>query len=378
MAPMDDATLMRFADLVVHFGANVQHGPDRLRSLRARQGVPDPRGRGSAYRRGARFVDVAVVRPVGQARADRARARGHARVRARRGTASACSRSATQRAARIALSGPAAPGVLDGLDPVRAGRDRLPAVKESGEVVDDRTTNWTIVPVPDAGVGGARLPRPRAGRGAREARGAAAPRLPARRGRPDRRLAARAPTRSCGAADAAHRPRLRRAPLRGPGHRPHDRAAARRELAGGALRRPSTASSTCPTSRPRRSSRRPTPSAPRASSTSTKPLVLIDGTVVRDLVVRFEGGRAVEIAGLRRRATRCARSSSTDDGAARLGEVALVDREGRIGPLGHRLLRHAARRERRQPHRARPGLPVRARRGGPRPRQREPRSTSTS
>ena len=29
--------------------------------------------------------------------------------------------------------------------------------------------------------------------------------------------------------------------------------------------------------------------------TSTKPLVLIDGTVVRDLVVRFEAGRAVEI-----------------------------------------------------------------------------------
>ena len=29
--------------------------------------------------------------------------------------------------------------------------------------------------------------------------------------------------------------------------------------------------------------------------TSTKPLVLMDGTVVRDLVVRFEGGRAVEV-----------------------------------------------------------------------------------
>ena len=42
-----------------------------------------------------------------------------------------------------------------------------------------------------------------------------------------------------------------------------------------------------------------------------------------------------------------------DDGASRLGELALVDREGRIGPLEHRLLRHAARRERRQPPRAR-------------------------
>ena len=49
--------------------------------------------------------------------------------------------------------------------------------------------------------------------------------------------------------------------------------------------------------------------------------------------MRFEGGRAVEIdadAGadvLRARA-------AVDDGAARLGEVALVDGSGRIGPLG--------------------------------------------
>ncbi len=51
-----------------------------------------------------------------------------------------------QRAARIGLSGPSAPGLLEDLDPVRAGKDRLPAVKESGKVVNDRTTNWSIVP----------------------------------------------------------------------------------------------------------------------------------------------------------------------------------------------------------------------------------------
>ena len=66
---------------------------------------------------------------------------------------------------------------------------------------------------------------------------------------------------------------------------------------------------------------------------STKPLVLGDGTVIRGLEVRFEGGRAVEIdaeegAGvLRGRA-------AFDEGASRLGEVALVDREGRIDRLG--------------------------------------------
>jgi len=62
---------------------------------------------------------------------------------------------------------------------------------------------------------------------------------------------------------------------------------------------------------------------------ATKPLD-VSGTVVRGLRVRFEGGRAVEIDAdenadvLRRRA-------SVDDGASRLGEVALVDRSGRIG-----------------------------------------------
>ena len=39
---------------------------------------------------------------------------------------------------------------------------------------------------------------------------------------------------------------------------------------------------------------------------------------------------------------------ATDDGAARLGEVALVDGDSRVGKTGPRLLRHALRRERRR------------------------------
>ena len=64
---------------------------------------------------------------------------------------------------------------------------------------------------------------------------------------------------------------------------------------------------------------------------ATKPLAMA-GTIVRGLEVRFEGGRAVQIdaeAGAETLRTTCAR----DEGAGRLGEVALVDREGRIGPL---------------------------------------------
>jgi aminopeptidase len=65
---------------------------------------------------------------------------------------------------------------------------------------------------------------------------------------------------------------------------------------------------------------------------ATKPLVLLDGTLVRDLEVRFEGGR---VTGLDASAGRdvLRTISRRDDGAARLGEVALVDAEGRIGAL---------------------------------------------
>jgi aminopeptidase len=77
-----------------------------------------------------------------------------------------------------------------------------------------------------------------------------------------------------------------------------------------------------------------TPDPTRADGvvTATKPLDL-GGTMVRNLRVRFEGGRAVQIdadEGAEALRARCAK----DEGAERLGEVALVDREGRIGKTG--------------------------------------------
>ena len=144
---MDDGYLERLADLVVGFGANVQE--DQIVAVTCE---PGKEGlvraiAASAYRRGAKFVDVQWFDPwikrarIAHARdetldfvpdwyGDRVLALGEAR------------------AARIALSGTSAPGLLADLDPVRAGRDRLPAVKESGKVVNDRTTNWSIIPCP--------------------------------------------------------------------------------------------------------------------------------------------------------------------------------------------------------------------------------------
>jgi aminopeptidase len=60
--------------------------------------------------------------------------------------------------------------------------------------------------------------------------------------------------------------------------------------------------------------------------------VLADGTVVRGLRVRFEGGRAVQVDAETAQDT-MRTITAHDDGAARLGEIALVDDEGRIGKL---------------------------------------------
>jgi aminopeptidase len=77
-----------------------------------------------------------------------------------------------------------------------------------------------------------------------------------------------------------------------------------------------------------------TPDPARADGVvrATKPLD-VGGTIVSGLTVRFESGRAVDIQAdtgadmLRERA-------AFDEDASRLGELALVDKEGRIGPLG--------------------------------------------
>jgi aminopeptidase len=77
-----------------------------------------------------------------------------------------------------------------------------------------------------------------------------------------------------------------------------------------------------------------TPDARRVEGTvrSTYPLQ-IHGTVVRGLEVRFEGGRAVEVHADEGEELMRAQVAA-DDGAARLGEVALVDRGSRVGKTG--------------------------------------------
>jgi len=66
---------------------------------------------------------------------------------------------------------------------------------------------------------------------------------------------------------------------------------------------------------------------------ATKPLLIPGAAPIEGLRVRFEGGRAVQI-DADRGAEILRAMTARDEGAARIGEVALVDRESRIGQSG--------------------------------------------
>ena len=136
----------KLAELAV-FGANVQ--PGQLVAVTSYIGKEELTRKivRAAYRRGAKYVDVVYfdqwVKRERIALADE-------------GTLDYVPPWMAQRllylsdehAARVSLSGPHAPRALDGLDPARAGRDLLPYLPETGEVVNRMTTSWCIVPAP--------------------------------------------------------------------------------------------------------------------------------------------------------------------------------------------------------------------------------------
>ena len=324
----------------------------------------------SAYRHGANFVDVSyfdlhVKRarildaeddtldfvPAVVRRADpRARApalRAHRADRARR--TPGCSTTSTRR---------------------RAGRDQLPFVREAGVVVNERTTNWTAVPCPTLGLGRsscipASTPTRRGTRLCEqilhvcrldEDDPVAAWRERADTARRRRRARDRAP--------------LRRAALRRPRHRPHGRACCRPRCSWRRASRRSTASSTCPTCPRRRSSARPTRSAPTASC-ARRSRSCIGGSIIRGLEVEFRDGRAVRI-DAEEGADVLRAYAARDEGASRLGEVALVDGDGRIGKLDTVFFDTLLDENAASPHRAGRGVPLHRRRGGPAAPERRP------
>ena len=327
---MDDATLARFADLIVGFGANVHQDqivaigcePGKEYMVRALAA--------SAYRRGAKFVDVGWFDPyVKRARIEHARADTLEYVPPWYGERILA--LGDQRAARVALAGPSAPGLMADLDPVLVGKDRLPTVREGIKVVNERTTNWTVCPCPTAVWADMVFPdleeRERLPRLEREL-------LHVLRLDEDDPIAtwrARADTLVTSAERLTER-RFDALHYEGPGTDltigllpTSGWRAARFMTVDGIEHMPNLPTEEVFTT--------PDPERTSGTVTSTKPLVLNDGTVVRDLVVRFEGGRIAELRASEGGGT-LETITQTDEGAARLGEVALVDREGRIGELG--------------------------------------------
>jgi aminopeptidase len=328
-AAMDDATLERLADLVVAFGANVQ--PDQIVTISCQPGKERLTRlvAASAYRAGAKFVEVTWFDPyIKRARIEFARDDTLDYVPPWLGQRMLA--LGENRAARIGLSGPVAPGLLSDLDPVRSGRDRLPGLKESGTVVNERTTNWSIVPCPTRDW--AQLVFPDLDADAAEAELDRHLVHILRLDEPDPIAAWReratvldksAQTLTERNFDALH--------YEGPGTDftvgllPGSRwEAATFETVDGIEHMANIPTEEVFTS--------PDPQRLDGHVTASKPLVLIDGTVVEKLQLRFEGGRIVDVqadAGGDVMRTIVERN----EGAARLGELALVDDEGRIGRM---------------------------------------------
>ncbi|HSC92489.1 MAG TPA: aminopeptidase [Gaiellaceae bacterium] len=324
-----DELTRRLAELAIAFGANVQPGqivfvhaePDHAPLVRALAA--------EAYRRGARFVDAFYFDPhVKRARIAHAQEDTLDFVPSWYGDRMLA--LGEQRCARVWVTGASEPGLLADLDPARAGRDMLPRVKETSKVVNDRTTNWTIVPYPSDGWAGRVHPDLPPDEALQRLTDELAHVL--RLDGPDPVAAWDARFRDMTAA-AARLTELRLDALRfdGPGTEltlglfPSSRwAAATFTTVDGLEHKPNLPSEEVFTS--------PDPRRAEGHVTATKPLVFADGSAVKGLRVRFEGGRAVEIDADEGAANLRARVEQ-DPGGTQLGEVALVDREGRIGAL---------------------------------------------
>jgi aminopeptidase len=325
----DAATVERLADLAVGFGANVQRG--QIVAIQAEIGKEEivRAIAASAYRHGAKFVD-AVYFDMHVKRARILHADEDTLDFVPSWYGERLLELGRQRCARVAIAGPATPGLLDDLDPARAGRDLLPALKETGVVVNEATTNWTIVPFPTRAwaervhpdlppdealevlgreiVHVCRLDEPDAIAAWRE-RGATlvgvAERLSARhfsalhfRGEGTDLTVGLLPTTLFLAAKFTTADGIEHMP-----NLPSE------EIFGA-----------------------PDPQRTDGVVRATKPLV-VAGSIVRGLEVEFRDGRAVRI-DAEEGADLLRGYAARDEGASRLGEVALVDGEGRIGRLG--------------------------------------------
>jgi len=328
--PTNEERLQALAELTVGFAANVQ--PGQVLAIGAELGKETfVRALAEAgYKAGAKFVDVAWFDPhVKHARIKHADPDSLGWVPSWYGARSLDLGEAM--AARIGLTGPVEPHLFDDLDPALVGRDQLPFVAENGKVVSDRTTNWTAVPCPTPGWAKLCFPDmdPEAALARLWEEIAHVCRLDEEEPKAawDERMDL---LDAVGERLRALQPNSLR--LRGPGTDlevgllPTSKwISARFQRRDGLVHMANMPSEEIFTT--------PDPERVNGVVTATKPLVAA-GTVIEGLQVEFEAGRAVKITA-ERGGEALQSISQRDDGANRLGEIALVDGGGRIGPLGH-------------------------------------------
>jgi len=322
--------LEQLAELAVSAGANVQ--PGQVVGVGADLGQEEMARvvAEAAYRRGARFVDVRYYDPyVKRARIELAAEETLDYVPPWYGERVLA--LGKERGANIALAGPTAPGALDGLDPARLGRDQLPFLKETLTVIHERVLSWTVIPCPTTAW--ATLVHPELGDG--EAL--------------DRLCEEIARVLRLDEADPSAAWQERADTLEAIARRLNERhfdalhfegrgsdltvgllpssiwQSARMETVDGIVHIANLPSEEVYAT--------PDPARADGRVRSTRPLVLFDGSLIRGLEVEFAGGRAVRI-DAEEGAEIMRGRAAMDEGASRLGEVALVDRESRIAELG--------------------------------------------
>ncbi|MDX6399321.1 MAG: aminopeptidase, partial [Gaiellaceae bacterium] len=322
------ADLDRLADLVVGFGANLQ--PGQIVGVTAYLGMEDAARAvaRAAYTRGAKYVDVFWWDPL---------VKRERLLHAAEDTLDyvppwieqRLQWISDERGARVTLTGTSS-SAFAGIDPARTGRDVLPYVPAVPRIVNERTTNWTAAPCPNPDW--AQRVHPEL--------------------EPDEaldklweeilyvlRLDADDPVQAwqermktiVASADRLTERRFDALHLQGPGTDltigllPSSKwLGADFETAAGIRHRPNLPTEEVFTT--------PDPERVDGYVSATMPLEFY-GSYMDGIRIEFEGGRAVK-ADAEQGADALRAAMAKDDGASRLGEIALVDKEGRIGPLG--------------------------------------------
>jgi aminopeptidase len=324
----DPQTVRALAELIVRFGANVQPGqivaigsePGKEELTRAVADV--------AYQAQAKFVDLTVF-DVHLKRSRVLHAAEETLDFVPPWYGERMLALGEHRCARISLTGPAAPHALEGLDPARVGRDILPATREGMTLLNARSTNWTVAPSPTREWAKLVYPSLDADEALELLWRQIAHICRLDEADPVGAWTARLEALEATAAKLTEQ-RLEALHFEGPGTdltigllSGSRWEGAHMTTAEGIVHVPNIPTEEVFTT--------PDPTRVDGIVRATKPL-FVAGAMIEGIRVRFEGGRAVEIDADQGADTLRA-LVARDEGAARLGEVALVDREGRIGPL---------------------------------------------